>query len=369
MIYFFHHYELPIIRQQVVLQQYVIRNAMRQATQNNPGQLQPQPFTARHISLTNVNPNTNEGNNNNIHNALDTFGTYFRGNVRLLNVFRTMRNVLWNGIENPNLNNENLPRIRTLNLRNNMGQINFESIELRTTFTGSDDSITNILVTNIPQNTMDEMSNNLNETTTDTVANSVSPEDTLNDAIDVPNESEVEKDQPINNDETVTETKETNSNIDEYSFEIIENKHRNEFNDPSEIVTPSQSDTSIMLGESLATPNDIDNIDVNTVVATTGTPLSQSNEKSNQTFLLEKIEIRGDDRIDDYKTDENLFTESSFEEICSSNKGDTGNCNVESRGNEIVERKEGEENFGENNSNSDGNNVGDINCDFTASPN
>jgi len=213
-----------------------------------------------------------------------------------------------------------------------------------------------------------EISSNRIETTENTITNSSSTEDTLNDAINMSNESEVEKEQPIKNDVKSTETKETNTNIDEYSFEIIENKHRNEFNDPSEIVTPSQSDTSIMLGDSLTTPNNIDNIDVVATAATTGTTLSQSNEKSNQTLLLEKIEIRGDNRIDEHKTYENLFTESSSEEICSSNKGDTGNYNVECQGNDIVEEKEGEEQFSERNRNTDVKDVGETNCDFTASP-
>ncbi len=78
----------------------------------------------------------------------------------------------------------------------------------------------------------------------------------------------------------------------------------------------------------------------------------QCNEKSNQTILLEKMEIRGGDNrtIDERKTYENLFTESSSQEICSSNKGDTGNCNVKSRGNEFVEGEEVARNVRQNDS-------------------
>lgn len=389
MVYFFHHYELPVIMQQAQLQQLIIRS--RQQTQPNqqqpnnqrttPPALQLHPSPIRRITLTNVNlPNTNQGNdNNNNQNILVTFGTYIRRNIRLLNIFRTIRN----GIINPNLNNVNTPRIQMINLRNNLRQINLGGIEIRPSLNNTNNTTNNVADTrstfqrNYDENNFrvseventNEISNNRNGTPENTITNSVSTQDTLNDTIGMSTESEVEKEQTIKSDEksTVTETKETNGNIDEYSFEIIENKHRNEFNDPSEIVTPSQSDTSIMSGDSLTTPNNIDNIDVGTV-ATTGTPLSQSNEKSNQTLLLEKIEIRGDNRIDERKTYENLFTESSSEEICSSNKGDTGNCNVKSWGNDFVEGKEGEENFREINSNSDVKDDGETNCDLTASP-
>jgi len=205
-----------------------------------------------------------------------------------------------------------------------------------------------------------ELSNNRNATIDEenTITTSVVVAScTLNDSADMSNQSEVRNEQTIKKDEKsiVTETKEEMNakNVDEYSFEIIEKKHRNEFNGPTKTVTPSQSDTSIMLGDddSLTTPNE----NIESIIATTTTttgdggsiiiPLSQSNEKSNQTILLEKMEIRGDNRIDEQKTYENLFTESSSsseEEICSSNKGDTGNCNVKGRGNEFVDGMEAE---------------------------
>ncbi|KAJ6636413.1 Membralin [Pseudolycoriella hygida] len=380
MLYFFHHYEMPIILQQAQIQQLIIRSRQQQQqlqNQRTTTGLQSQNASPiRRITLTNLNlPNTNQGNdNNNNRNILITVGTYMRQNIRLLNIFRTMRNVLWNGIINPNLNNTNTPRIRMINLRNNLRQINLGGIEIRpsanngngNTTTGN--SVTDTRTTfqrNYDENNFrvsdventNEISSNRNVSTENTITNSTSTQRNSNDAIDISNESEVSKEQTIKNDEksTVTETKEMNANIDEYSFEIIENKHRNEFNDPSKIVTPSQSDTSITLGDSLTTPNN--NID--------STPLSQSNEKSNQTLLLEKIEIRGDNRIDERKkTYENLFTESSSEEICSSNKGDTGNCNVKGRGNEIVEGMEGEQNLRENSSKSDARNIGETNCDL-----
>lgn len=403
MVYFFHHYELPVIMQQAQLQQLIIRSRQQtqQQQQNNQrttttpaSQLHPSPI--RRITLTNLNlPNTHQGNdNNNNQNILVAFGTYIRQNIRLLNIFRTIRNVLWNGIINPNLNNINTPRIRMINLRNNLRQINLGGIEIRPSLNNANNTTGNTTVTdtrstfqrNYDENNFrvpdaensNEISNNRNNVTIteNTITNSASTQNTLNDAIDMSKESVVGKEQTIKNDEksTETETKEMNANIDEYSFEIIENKHRNEFNDPSKIVTPSQSDTSIMLGDSLTTPNNnIDSIDVASTTtvaaaATTGTPLSQSNEKSNQTVLLEKIEIRGDNRIDERKTYENLFTESSSEEICSSNKGDTGNCNVKNRGNEMVggmaEKEEQRECREQNASDSDVKDIGETNCDL-----
>lgn len=370
--------------QQAQLQQLIIRSrqhTQQQQQQNNQRttpslQLHPPPI--RRITLTNLNlPNTHQGNdNNNNQNILVAFGTYFRQNIRLLNIFRTIRNVLWNGIINPNLNNINTPRIRMINLRNNLRQINLGGIEIRPSLNNVSNTTSNATDTrstfqrNYDENNfrVQEVENsnetsNQNVSTENTITNSASTQNTLNDPIDMSNESEVRKEQTIKNDEksNVTETKETNANIDEYSFEIIENKHRNEFNDPSKMVTPSQSDTSIMLGDSLTTPNN--NID-STDVATTGTPLSQSNEKSNQTLLLEKMEIRGDNGIDERKTYENLFTESSSEEICSSNKGDTGNCNVKSRGNEIVRGMEEEQR--ENASDSDVADRCETNCDLNS---
>lgn len=393
MVYFFHHYELPVIVQQAQLQQLIIRSRQQTQQQNNQRtttpELQLHPSPIRRITLTNLNlPNTHQGNdNNNNQNILLTFGTYIRQNIRLLNIFRTIRNVLWNGIINPNLNNTNTPRIRMINLRNNLRQINLGGIEIRPSVNNANSTTGNTVTDtrstfqrNYDENNFrvsdvensNEMSNNRNGTAEHTITNSASTQNTVNDSIDNSAESEVRKEQIIKNDNesTVTEAKEMNTDIDEYSFEIIENKHRNECNDPSKIVTPSQSDTSdtsITLGDSFTTPHNIDNIDVvasTTAVTTTGTPISQSNEKSNQTLLLEKMEMRGDNRIDEHKTYENLFTESSSEEICSSNKGDTGNCNVKRRGNENADGEMvDEQNVRENVNDLDFTVIGETNCD------
>lgn len=381
--------------QQAQLQQLIIRSRQQtqQQQQNNQRttataaiQLQPSPI--RRITLTNLNlPNTNQGNdNNNNRNILVTFGTYMRQNVRLLNIFRTIRNVLWNGIINPNLNNINTPRIRMINIRNNLRQINLGGIEIPSSNnvavdSGTVNSVTDTRSTferNFDENNFrvpevensNEISDNQNVTTENTIINSVPIPHAMNDAADMPNnESVVRKEPTINADEksTVTETKEMNANIDEYSFEVIESKHRNECNDPAKTVTPSQSDTSVMPGDDCFTTtpnnNNIDGIDV--AATTTGIPHSQSNEKLNQTIPLEKMEIREDNRIDERKTCENLFTESSTEEICSSNKGDTGNCNGESRGNEFVDGMVVERNVsGENGTESDVKDNGATNCDF-----
>lgn len=395
MVYFFHHYELPVIMQQAQLQQLIIRSrqqTQQQQQQNNQRttattaaiQLQPSPI--RRITLTNLNlPNTNQGNdNNNNRNILVTFGTYMRQNVRLLNIFRTIRNVLWNGIINPNLNNINTPRIRMINIRNNLRQINLGGIEIPSSNnvvvdSGTVNPVTDTRSTferNYDENNFRvpeaENSDNQNVTAENTAINSVPTPNVMNDAADMPNESDARNEQTINKDEksTATETKEMNANIDEYSFEIIESKHRNECNDPAKTVTPSQSDTSLMPGDCRTTTpnNNIDSVDV--VAATTGIPHSQSNEMLNQTIPLEKMEIREDNRIDERKTYENLFTESSTEEICSSNKGDTGNCNGKGRGNEFVDGMEVERNVSENGSESDVKDNGATNCDFkdTASP-
>lgn len=380
MVYFFHHYELPVIMQQAQLQQLIIRTRQQtqQQQQNNqrtnaPLALPLQQSPIRQITLANINlPNTNQGNdNNNNRNILVTFGTYIRQNIRLLNIFRTIRNVLWNGIINPNLNNINTPRIRMINLRNNLRQINLGGIEIRPSNNVNNSTVTDTRSTfqrNYDENNFRvsevENSNEIqNVTTENTIIDTVPTPNALDDATDTSKDSEVKNEHSIKKDEnsTVTETKEIDTNIDEYSFEIIESKHRSEFNDPSENVTPSQSNTSIMLNDCLTTSkNRIDSIDG----ATTDITLAQSNEKSNQTFLPEKTEVRGDNNIDEHKTYENLFTESSCKEICSSNKGDTGNCNVKGRGNEFVERMEAEQNFRENDSESDVKDVRETNCDL-----
>ncbi|KAG4076428.1 hypothetical protein HA402_005871, partial [Bradysia odoriphaga] len=404
MVYFFHHYELPVIMQQAQLQQLIIRSRQQTQQQQQTNQRSATPTAAgthpspiRRITLTNLNlPNVNQGNNdnNNNSNILVTLGTYIRQNVRLLNIFQTLRNVLWNGIVNPNLNHTNTPRIRMINLRNNLRQINLGGIEIRPSVNGNSNTDTrSTFQRNYDENNFrlpdaensNEILSNRSATTENTIASTLSTTPnavTMNDAMDASNEErEAEKERIIKTDEqsTVTDTKEANdANIDEYSFEIIENKHhhRNEFNDPSESVTPSQSDTAVTVGDNGFTNDNynknIDDIDAvaadddktTTTPTITGIPITQPNTKSNQTILLEKMETQEDNR-DECKGHENLFTESSSEEICSSNKGDTGNCNVKSRGNEFVEGEEVERNVRYTDVAADGKDIGETDCDLS----
>ncbi len=270
MVYFFHHYELPVITQQAQLQQLIIRSRQQtqQQQQNNQrtattpsaatatattvaAALQLRTSPIRRITLTNFNiPNTNQGNdNNNNQNILAALGTSIRQNIRLLNIFRTVRNVLWNGIINPN--NINTPRIRMVDLRNNLRQINLGGIEIRPSLNNANDNIatnTSVDTRSTFQRNYDEnnfrvensdeiVTNNGHSTTTmeSTLPDSASTPNTVNNATtDISNEPEVVgKEQTIKTDEissstVVADTKEImDGNIDEYSFEIIENKHRN----------------------------------------------------------------------------------------------------------------------------------------------
>lgn len=392
--------------QQAQLQQLIIRS--RQQTQQTNQRTSPATGSPiRRITLTNLNipnaggatnpANNNNNDNNNNQNILVTFGTYVRQNVRLLNVFRTIRNVLWSGIINPNLNNTNTPRIRMINLRNNLRQINLGGIEIRpsSNATGSaNGNATTADTRSTFQRNYDENNfrvaadaENATEATDSPMTNSGSTQndESLNSTTDASTESDNDKKMESIETETQTAgTKEMNDeSIDEYSFEIIENKqNRNEFDEPNESVTPSAES-----GTTITTVGDGDNnaattantITTTETAATTTSPpehtpiiVSQSNEKSNQTILLEKMEIREDNSRDDndvddddeQKTYENLFTESSSEEICSSNKGDTGNCNVECRGNEFVEGDEVERNSRQNDRVTDGNGIGETNCDL-----
>lgn len=392
--------------QQAQLQQLILRSRQQTQQQQQANQRSQTPSPAathpspiRRITLTNLNlPIVNQVNNdnNNNQNILVTFGTYIRQNVRLLNIFQTIRNVLWNGIVNPNLNHTNTPRIRMINLRNNLRQINLGGIEIRPSVNSTNNSTNNSDTRSTFQRNYDEnnfrlpdadnaneIPSNRNATNENAVSNAIPSTPnavTVNDAMDASHdEREAEKERIIKTDEqsTVTETKEMNdANIDEYSFEIIENKHhRNEFNDPSsESVTPSShGDTTpvTVVGDNNGLTNNpnnrnIDNIDAVTaddvkVTTITGIPIIQPTTKSNQTILLEKLETHGDNRID-----ENLFTESSTEEICSSNKGDTGNCNGKSRGNEFVDGEEVDRNVGVTDDiGVDGKDIGETNCDLS----
>lgn len=374
--------------QQAQLQQLIMRSRQQtqqqqqqhtQQQQQNNARTTVHPSPIRRITLTNLNLlNTNAANNNdnnNNSNILITFGTYIRQNIRLLSLFRTIRNVLWNGIIHPNLNNT--PRIRLINLRNNLRQINLGGIEIRP---ASNNVASNSNVNTDTRSTFqrnyeennfavsevensNEISNQMNGSTDMTTSTSSTP--MQNDVIDGSTESinEVETESiKTDNQSTVTDTMKKNATVDEYSFELIE-KHRTEFNHPSDdgVTMGANSLTNTIT----AITNPMTTTKTSTETTTTGTPISQSNEKSNQT-ILEKMEIREEDnsREDERKTYENLFTESSSEEICSSNKGDTGNCNVECRGNEFVEGDEVERNSRQNDRVTDGMGSDETNCDL-----
>lgn len=167
MIYFFHHYELPVIMQQAHLQQILLRSRQQQAEQqlnpNQPGTanstnpVPPAPTAGTGIAaidpllLTVPVPTQNNDNNNNqnllLNHRWDNYYINQRMPVlrnRALNLAINLRNFLADNVfgvgivNNNNNNNGNVNvahrRVRMINLRN-LQQINLGSIQIIPTVT------------------------------------------------------------------------------------------------------------------------------------------------------------------------------------------------------------------------------------------
>lgn len=420
MVFFFHHYELPVIMQQAQLQQLLIRSrqSAQQQRQRPAANVSPTTNTQTQTdqqatanagpppsSASAAMPN-NDNNNNTRGNFLTITRTFINQrtqmpiaaiNRRLFNSIGALRNILRNGVAYNIVNINNNQRLRMINL-DNLRQINLGSIQISPTTTpmpsnasggiggggsgtgNSNDALnsngienTNITDTRSTYQRNYEENNFL-------LTNGVGGGNS-DDGINIELQSQGERLNDIQtnnlndtvnvaaNDLTLIDTPKTgllsSDKLNELDFQIIENTPSSDDKIKVDNDDDDDDDVAMVNTSTATTPTDLLSAVTATTAETVATvtlpPPVDSNEKSNQMFLLEKIiETRDDGGNDNDKNnssgstttsttgnniiripitiehnrhDENLFTQSSSKEICSSNKGDTGNYNAESQEN------------------------------------
>lgn len=369
MIYFFHHYELPVIIQQSQLQQLIRRSRQQQQQQNNRPNRQgtpPSPATtapSAEAAQPNINltTTTNDNNNNNQNTAFN-IRTFLSQRIQLRRIVHPLsriRNILTNGVPPNNLNNNR--RLRMINFHN-LRQINLGTFQISPTNQAASiqeappPDLRDTYQRNFEENNF-QLSGNDNDIVPSGTANGIVP--------DTAPESQTETFQtqtsgsetshqrsPLTNILSDGLNEKNNSLRDSYEIQLIEN------NTTKTISRLADNDAS-------------STVNATTFINEPSTMPSAFNEMSNQLPLLEKIETRDDDigsveqhsgntnsnssyshsstttiptccprsnsgspsspnnnsNSSNTSSQENLFTQSSSKEICSSNKGDTGNCN------------------------------------------
>lgn len=350
--------------QQVQLQQLLIRSRQQQNQQQANQTARPVPSTTLPFTpvAANVNatqpqetggdyqerplendsePRINDNNNNTNNNLLNNVGVFINQHVpipvyvmRALNMFGNLRNILTNGIVHNINNNINNNQMRVINLRNNLRQINLGSIEIRPISIGGSTGGVNGTSDGNADNTSDTRNTfqrNFEENNFQLPTDGTGPGHgdvgglATEEAVDSPPE-------PMIADIDVEPPK------GPHRIDVIHDNGHNDANgdtaaDEAYKVQLIAKDDIVVdsAGEAKTTDPTIEG-DVT---------IARSNEMSADLFLLRQ-NVTGDDEntvVDSTAQQQHkqLFTQDSTKEMCSSNKGDTGNYNVvgsESMGND-----------------------------------
>lgn len=356
MVYFFHHYELPVIMQQVQLQQLLIRSRQQQNQQSAnqtarpvpPTNMPPfTPFNGTGSVAANVNApaaqplqvggdnqerpleddaetRNNDNNNNTNNNRLNNVGVFINQHVpipvyvmRALNIFGNLRNTLTNGIVHNINNNINNNQMRVINLRNNLRQINLGSIEIRPISIGGSTSGVNGTGEGDTENSSDTQRNfeeNNFQLSTDRPGLGDVGGLTTQETVDAPTESVIaDTDAEPPKSPHRIDVIHDNGHNDANGDTVVDEAYKVQLIEKGDIVVDSAE-------EAKTTDPTIE-----------GDVTIASNEMSADLFLLRQNVTRDDDIVDSTAQQQykQLFTQDSTEEMCSSNKGDTGNYSTE----------------------------------------
>lgn len=367
MVYFFHHYELPVIMQQVQLQQLLIRSRQQQnqqpANQNArpvpPTTLPFAPFNPTATVAANVNaPPTqppqagddyqeravevdaearnNDNNNNTNNNLLNNVGVFINVPVyvmRALNMFGNIRNILTNGIVHNINNNINNNQMRVINLRNNLRQINLGSIEIRPiSIGGSTGGVNGSGDGDISSDTRTPFQRNFEENNFQLTTDGTGPGHgdvgglTTQQTVDTPAESVIA--------DTDAEPPKSPHRID-----VI---HDNGHNDAKGDTTVDEAYKVQLIEKGDIVVDSLEEATTTDPTTEGDVTITRSNEMSADLFLLRQNVTRADDNTVTDSTAQQqhkqLFTQDSTEEMCS-NKGDTENYSVVGGGSKVNDTK------------------------------